>query len=175
LAVPNRWRFLKKQRKGAAMQKELVILDDDKVYARKRIEELEKAIQDLGPEFYEVFNQSSETWHDNAPFDALRDRQSVLAAELQQLKNTLRKSAPGVPRLKKGVVGIGSTVTLQNGNVYFVAGDWTPHAGQTFDGKIVVSCNTPIATSLLGKRQGDTVQVGRRTSVIEVVEGQKKA
>jgi hypothetical protein len=49
------------------MQKELIILDEDKAYARARIAELEQQIQALGPEFYEVFNQSSETWHDNAP------------------------------------------------------------------------------------------------------------
>lgn len=57
--------------------KELIILDEDKKAARQRIAELEAEILSLGPEFYEVFNQSSETWHDNAPFDALRDRQSA--------------------------------------------------------------------------------------------------
>ena len=62
------------------MTKELVLLDEDREYARRRIAELQKEIQELGPEFYEVFNQSSETWHDNAPFDALRDRQSLLDA-----------------------------------------------------------------------------------------------
>lgn len=63
------------------MQKELIILDEDKEWMRRRIAELEKQIRDLGTEFYDALNQSSETWHDNAPFDALRDRQSVLAAE----------------------------------------------------------------------------------------------
>ena len=43
------------------MQKELVILDSDKEYARVRIEVLQKQIQDLGPEFYEVFNPVSYT------------------------------------------------------------------------------------------------------------------
>lgn len=155
------------------MQKELIILDEDKAWARARIAELEKAIQDLGPEFYDVFNQSSETWHDNAPFDALRDRQSVLDAELQRLKMVLRSSLPAVPKQKRGEVGIGSTVTLEAGNgaerQYFIAGDWTPYAGQTRHGATVVSCNTPLAGQLLGKKIGDEVTVGNTIFHVEEV------
>jgi transcription elongation GreA/GreB family factor len=139
------------------MQKELIILDEDKAYIRRRIAELEKQIQDLGPEFYEVFNQSSETWHDNAPFDALRDRQSVLDAELQSLRRTLRNSAVSVPRPPKGKVGIGSTVHLSDGRMIFIAGDYTPCAGQIRNGAVVVSCQAPLAQKLLGLRVGETL------------------
>lgn len=151
------------------MQKELIILDEDKAWARARIAELEKAIQNLGPEFYEVFNQSSETWHDNAPFDALRDRQSVLDAELQQLKKVLQSSLPAVPKQKKDVVGIGSLVTVETGGTrarYLIAGDWTPHAGQLKDGAMVVSCNAPLAMRLIGKRTGDTMTLGSKIAKI---------
>jgi transcription elongation GreA/GreB family factor len=137
------------------MQKELVILDEDKEYIRQRIAELQQQIQDLGPEFYEVFNQSSETWHDNAPFDALRDKQSVLDAELQSLRRALRNSAVSVPKPPKGKVGIGSTVHLSDGRIVFVAGDYTPYAGQVRDGAVVVSCQTPLAQSLLGLGVGE--------------------
>lgn len=155
------------------MQKEIIILDDDKAYAKARIEELQKAILDLGPEFYEVFNQSSETWHDNAPFDALRDRQSVLDAELQQLRGVLRNSAIKVPRPKKNTVGIGSRVLLDNGAVYFIAGDWTPHAGQLRNGAIIISCQAPLAAALLGKKVGDGVAVGRTKAEIESIHATK--
>ena len=148
------------------MQKEIVILDDDKAFARARIAELEKEILGLGPEFYEVFNQSSETWHDNAPFDALRDRQSLLDAELQQLKRLLRLSAIGVPKAKRGTVGIGSKVVLSSGQTYRVAGDWTPYAGQKRGEELIVSCTTPVAQALLGKRVGDSVMFGRTTAKI---------
>lgn len=149
------------------MQKEIIILDEDKAYARRRIAQLQKAIQDLGPEFHEVFSQSSETWHDNAPFDALRDRQALLDAELQQLRTLLRSSLLTVPKQKKGVVGIGSSVRLESerGDIrrYFVAGDWTPYAGQTKDGVTIISCNTPLAKQLLGKKTGNLVVIGRAT------------
>ena len=151
------------------MQDELFILEADKNYARKRIEELENAIQELGPEFYEVFNQSSETWHDNAPFDALRDRQSVLAAELQNLRTVLRSSAISVPQSKKNVIGIGSKVALENGKLYFIAGDWTPHAGQEKDGALVVSAKTPLARAMLGKISGDEIRAGKINSRIATI------
>jgi len=152
------------------MQKELIILDEDKVWMRRRIAELEKQIQNLGPEFYEVFNQSSETWHDNAPFDALRDRQSVLDAELQSLRRALRNSAVSVPKPPKGKVGIGSTVRLSDGKIYFIAGDYTPHAGQLKDGALVISRNTPLAAELIGRKIGDMVAIGRAKSLIEAID-----
>ncbi|HEX7484446.1 MAG TPA: GreA/GreB family elongation factor [Candidatus Saccharimonadales bacterium] len=144
------------------MTEDLYILDSDKVFARRRIGELEAEIQALGPEFYEVFNQSSETWHDNAPFDALRDRQSVLAAELDKLRTVLRQSAVSIPKQKRGAVGIGSTVTTTNlttnkQTIYFIAGDWTPYVGHVRNGATVISRQSPIGSILLGKKVGDTV------------------
>lgn len=151
------------------MQKELVILDEDKAYIRRRIAELEKEIQDLGPEFYEVFNQSSETWHDNAPFDALRDRQSVLDAELQTLRRTLRNSAVRVPKPPKGRVGIGSIVYLSDDRTFFIAGDYTPYAGQTRNGVVVISCQTSLAQKLLGRKVGEGI-AGRVITYIIAIE-----
>lgn len=156
------------------MQKELIILDEDKAWAKARIAELEKAIQELGPEFYEVFNQSSETWHDNAPFDALRDRQSVLDAELQQLKRVIGQSLPGQPVRKKGIVGVGNEVILENKEGarrhYFIAGDWTPHAGQQKGLATVVSAGALLAARLIGKEAGSSVMIGRENySIKEVI------
>lgn len=151
------------------MKKELVILDVDKAHARARIAELQKQIQDLGPEFYEVFNQSSETWHDNAPFDALRDHQSLLDAELQRLRALLRDSVISVPKPRRGVVGIGSKVRLQNGKVYFIAGDWTPFAGEVKNNAIVVSRGAPLALQLVDKKVGAAVVLGKTSTAIEAI------
>lgn len=146
------------------MATELIILDEDRQWAVARITELDEEIQALGPEFYDVFNQSSETWHDNAPFDALRDRQSVLDAERQQLRRVLRESLPSVPKQPRGKIGIGSIVTLVNKKGvrqrYKIAGDWTPHAGQKQDEVIVISIQSPLAQQLLGKRPDDTTDFG---------------
>lgn len=148
------------------MKQDMMILDEDKTWARERVAELEQQIQALGPEFYDVFNQSSETWHDNAPFDALRDRQSVLDAELQRLRSILRNSLPSVPKQKKGAVGIGSNIELthkdSDSKRYQIAGDWTPHAGQEISGIIKISAQSPLAQQVLGKKSGDVVRIGRK-------------
>lgn len=139
------------------MTKDVFLLPVDREYALKRIKELERQIQDMGPEFQDVFTQSSETWHDNAPFDALRDRQSVLAAELDELRTLIRHSTLTKPRAKKGTVGVGSIVSLENGKRYEIAGDWTHRAGVHDDGVTTVSCAAPLAQALLGNKVGDHI------------------
>lgn len=142
----------------------LIILDEDKTWARTRIAELDAQIQALGPEFNDVFNQSSETWHDNAPFEALRDRQTLLDAERQQLKAIVRESALEVPKAKKGRVGIGSLVTLQSSKgkeaTYKIAGDWTPRAGQLIEKVRIVSCQSSLAKAVLDGKVNDETPFG---------------
>lgn len=113
----------------------------------------------MGPEFHIALNQSSETWHDNAPFDALRDRQSLLAAEMQNLKQIVFKATLQAPQPRAGVVGIGSVVEVvtegDKKNKYYVAGHWSPKAGKVNkDGATVISCASPIGQALLGKKSG---------------------
>lgn len=76
------------------------ILEEDYALLNERIKVLEKQMFDLGEDFNEAVNQSSETWHDNAPFDAVRDRQSLLQFELTKLR-IIRKEAVRV-RKKPG-------------------------------------------------------------------------
>lgn len=147
------------------MARELFVLEEDKQWARERIAELERAILDLGPEFHDVFNQSSETWHDNAPFDALRDRQSVLDAELQHLRGVLRQSVVSVPKPKHGKIGIGSVVIVEDKkgkqHKYKIAGDWTHQAGALVSGQRIVSTATPVARELLSKKIGEETRFGK--------------
>ncbi len=141
------------------MPQGLYILEADKQWLNTRIEELEATIQALGPDFYDVFNQSSETWHDNAPFDALRDKQSVLFAEYSKLKAIRRDAHLSLPKSKKGRLSYGSHAII-NAKEYFIAGDWTPHAGTLQNGSIVVSAQSPLGSSALGCKVGDTTPYG---------------
>ena len=142
----------------------LIILDEDKAWARQRIAELEAAILALGPEFNAAFTQTSETWHDNAPFEAVRDKQSVFDAERQQLAGLLKRSLTSVPKQKRGVVGVGSIVKLRTpkgeAKRFKIAGDWTPHAGKTIDDVLVVSRIAPITQELLGKKLESVTKFG---------------
>lgn len=143
-------------------QSQLYVLDEDKKWALQRIRQLDQEIVSLGPEFNEVLNQSSETWHNNAPFDALRDKQAALASELQQIKYVLNNTAPSIPSQVKSRIGIGARVTVYNkdlnkAELFFIAGDWTARSGEVIDGAKVISAKAPLARALIGKTTGEEV------------------
>jgi len=155
------------------MRKDLLILDADRQYALSRIKQLEDEIIALGPEFRDALTQTSESYHDNAPFEVVRDQQSMLAAEMANLKEVLRNSLPSIPRQKANAVGIGASVTITNiktgkESSYIVAGDWTPRAGEKNDEKIVISCNSPLAQVLLGKKVGDEILFKSRFNITNI-------
>ena len=148
---------------------DLVILDEDKAWAQARIAELEAEILALGPEFRDAFTQTSETWHDNAPFEVARDKQAVLAAERHHLVGLLKRGSLAAPKPKRGQVGIGSVVTLRTDKgqtrTIKIAGDWTPNAGSVIDGALITSRVAPIAQAVLGKKAGAATSFG----VIETI------
>ncbi len=141
------------------MTKELIILDDDLRWLEARIKELEININDLGPDFYDALNQSSETWHDNAPFDALRDKQSVLFAELTQLRKLRLQRSLQKPSPTRDTANIGATVILDQ-HIIFIAGDWTYRSGKKYGDALVVSAASPIALAVIGKKVGETTDFG---------------
>lgn len=138
---------------------ELLILKDDLDWLDTRIKELSQAIQELGPDFRDVFNQSSETWHDNAPFDALRDKQSVLFAEYSHLRAIRQQVQPASASKNSSKVGIGSYVSVAK-KKYYIAGDWTPRAGEKQGDYIIISRQSPLAQAILGKKVGHTTKYG---------------
>jgi transcription elongation GreA/GreB family factor len=156
------------------MRKELFILETDKQYARTRIAELENEIIALGPEFHKAFTQTSESWHDNAPFEFVRDKQTLLSTEMQNLKHILKDSLPSIPKQKDGVVGIGSAVKLtditsHDSVQYFIAGDWTWRAGHLVDSHTIISRQSPLASKMIGKKVGDEI-THNKTFVINTIE-----
>ncbi len=148
---------------------EVYLLPEDGVAAEERIATLEGLIQDLGEDFRDAFTQSSETWHDNSPFEAVRDKQSMYAAELHQLRTLIRSSTLVAPKKKRGTIGIGDTVTLSNGCQYKLAGSWTHKAGKHADGVYWVSSGTPVAQAVLGRRAGDEVAFGAIRATIKEI------
>lgn len=145
----------------------LLIMGSDKQYARQRMATLQKEIDALGSEFNDAFTQTSETWHDNAPFEIVRDRQAVLYAEHQGLKGILQSSLPSVPAQNKKTIGIGAYVEVVHKNryqQYFVAGDWTPFAGKQLPGTgaVIISREAPIAKLFVGLGTGDSFTFNRK-------------
>jgi transcription elongation GreA/GreB family factor len=143
------------------------ILREDLVLLDARVEVLQKELFDLGEEFGIAVNQSSETWHDNAPFDFARDKQSLLAAELLKLRTIRRESLKYLPKKTKKIQ-IGSKVVVRNGRELkvMIGGVWVGR--EEVDGYKLITCDAPIAHSLIGKSKGDEVRLP--TAVAEVLD-----
>ncbi len=149
-----------------------LILEEDLALLDKRIMEIEERVKKMGPEFHEAFNQSSETWHDNAVFENARDRQDLLESELQELWH-VRQRAKVVKPKKSDKVQVGSKVTLEyNGKSQklYVVGDWSDRIGQKLGGYTIASKKAPLVAATLGKKAGDMISFQEKTITIKEIQ-----
>jgi transcription elongation GreA/GreB family factor len=139
------------------------ILLEDLILLDERVKTLQQEIFALGEEFEEAVTQSSETWHDNAPFDFARDKQSLLQQELLQLRMIRRESLKYAPK-RTVKVQIGSKVILGGPRELkiMIGGNWVGRS--MVDGYKLITCEAPIALLLLGKKVGDEVELPGVTS-----------
>ncbi len=97
---------------------------------------------------------------ENAEFHAAKEKQSLVAAQISDIEDTLaRAEVIDISKLSGDKIVFGATVTLAEVNsggevVYQIVGD---HEAEPKNGKISVS--SPIARSIIGKNVGDDVQV----------------
>ncbi len=97
---------------------------------------------------------------ENAEFHAAKEKQSLIAAQISDIEDTLaRAEVIDVSKLSGDKIVFGATVTLADVDsgdevVYQIVGD---HEAEPKNGKISVS--SPIARSIIGKNVGDEVQV----------------
>lgn len=125
----------------------------------KRLREVErpKNVQDI--EIARAHGDLSE----NAEYSAAKERQSFIEGRIRELEGTIALSEvidPG--KLSGSKVVFGATVRLTDTDsgdevVYSIVGD---HEGDIKDGRIAISA--PLARALIGREQGDTVNL--RTS-----------
>lgn len=103
---------------------------------------------------------------ENAEFHAAKERQSLLDVQIREIEDKLaRAQVIEVSKLSGDKVVFGATVTLadgDNGNelVYQIVGE---HEAEPKNGKI--SIGSPIARALIGKCEGDEVQVRTPTGI----------
>ena len=103
---------------------------------------------------------------ENAEFHAAKERQSLLDVQIREIEDRLaRAQVIEVAKLSGDKVVFGATVTLADGGsgdkvVYQIVGD---HEAEPNNGKISIS--SPVARALIGKSEGDEVQVRTPTGV----------
>jgi transcription elongation factor GreA len=103
---------------------------------------------------------------ENAEFHAAKERQSLLDVQIRDIEDKLaRAQVIDVSRLSGDKVVFGATVSLADSDtgdkvVYQIVGD---HEAEPKNGKISIS--SPVARALIGKIEGDEVQVRTPTGV----------
>ncbi|HSF59232.1 MAG TPA: transcription elongation factor GreA [Candidatus Binatia bacterium] len=103
---------------------------------------------------------------ENAEFHAAKERQSLLDVQIREIEDRLaRAQVIEVAKLSGDKVVFGATVSLADGDtgdkvVYQIVGD---HEAEPKNGKISIS--SPVARALIGKSEGDEVQVHTPTGV----------
>ena len=103
---------------------------------------------------------------ENAEFHAAKDRQSLLDVQIREIEDRLaRAQVIEVSKLSGDKVVFGATVTLADGNTgdkvaYQIVGD---HEAEPKNGKISIS--SPVARALIGRSEGDEVQVHTPTGI----------
>ena len=103
---------------------------------------------------------------ENAEFHAAKDRQSLLDVQIREIEDRLaRAQVIEISKLSGDKVVFGATVTLADGDtgdemVYQIVGD---HEAEPKNGKISIS--SPIARALIGRCEGDEVQVHTPTGI----------
>lgn len=103
---------------------------------------------------------------ENAEFHAAKERQSLLDVQTRDIEDKLaRAQVIEVSKLSGDKVVFGATVTLADADtgenvVYQIVGD---HEAAPKNGKISIS--SPVARALIGKFEGDEVQVRTPTGI----------
>src|SRR6266480_5350253 len=103
---------------------------------------------------------------ENAEFEAAKERQSLLDLQIREIEDKVaRAQVIEVAKLAGDKVVFGATVSLADGDtgdkvVYQIVGD---HEAEPKNGKISIS--SPVARALIGKSEGDQVQVRTPTGV----------
>lgn len=103
---------------------------------------------------------------ENAEFHAAKERQSLLDVQIREMEDKIaRAQVIDVSKLSGEKIVFGATVALADGDtgdkvVYQIVGD---HEAEPKNGKISIS--SPIARALIGKNEGEEVQVRTPTGV----------
>ena len=92
---------------------------------------------------------------ENADYSSAKDEQSQVETRISEIEDIL-KNAKIISDENNGMVGLGSTVTLKNGEkvVYKIVG---PVEADPLDGKI--SNESPLGRALVGKVVGDSATI----------------
>ena len=135
-----------------------------------KLGEMEKLLNEMTHRMSEVCSQSSETWHDNAPFDAIRDTAQQMEKQLKNLRGQMSNiEIMEYPRETNGTVRYGTKVTLERDGTpvtYIIVG-----YGDENSAFRRVVYEAPISQAIMGKKVDDefTININNKPSRIKIL------
>lgn len=136
----------------------------------KEIGDLEKKLQDLQSQTAHVAEVGGDQYHDNASYDMLvidiRGIDWRLTEAHRVLNNTIIVETP--LNIDKVSIGTRVRITLNGEEAIWEIGGF----GESDPDNKVLAYNTPLASLIMGKRQGETVTgtIADRNTKIEILE-----
>lgn len=119
---------------------------------------------------------SESDWHDNAAFDHANIKHDVDRAQLGTIEARLRDVEIIKPRKQRDQVDIGNSVLVQFSSeneteMYTILGPADSGRGSGW-----ISYESPLGSSLMGRRKGDTVNYSiqnqvQRVSILDILAG----
>jgi len=113
---------------------------------------------------WEALQQSSETWHDNAPLDVAKLSWELASRKLREVHDILIHSQIVHIVSDEGIVSMGKTVMLlvDGKEVIYTIGWYQTPIGWR------VSYNAPLIRAILGKEEGEVVHFDLNGKNVEV-------
>lgn len=145
---------------------EIPILPFERERAEQSFSTLVKLQDELGGHLGDAMNQSSETWHDNAPAEAIRDESQVTASLAKSVIRKLQHGRIFDYETDGTEVSLGSIVDIQYGHggeiITTMLTGMTHDVEELFpDGDEVegVTITSPVGQAILGLSPGDSTEI----------------
>ncbi|MFA5367571.1 MAG: transcription elongation factor GreA [Dehalococcoidia bacterium] len=124
---------------------------------REELDNLQKERPKLSEDIRKA--AADKDFRENAPLEAARERQGMVEARIRQLEAMLKTAVVNDERISDLVAAIGNTVTIQglSDNEEMKYKLVNPNEASPLKGKLSVS--SPIGKALLGRKQGDVIEV----------------
>jgi transcription elongation GreA/GreB family factor len=135
------------------------LLARDRSALLRSYEELVRERSNISREIQETLNQGSETWHDNAPFEALVEQEKKNNQLLDSYASILASSVIAPHREPINGAGIGHKVTLdthKGPEAFTFVGDW--HLSDHYETRTITP-KSAIGQSIQGKIVGQTCSI----------------
>lgn len=161
---------------GSLTNNRIPLLPFEVMLIERKLQSLGIKQEELSRLIGEAMSESSETWHDNAPAEAVKSQSVVVAAEANKLIEVLHNSEVfPYADADYPLVTLGSKVSLKFAgseelDTYVVTGNFRELLDD--DASTAVTVYSPLGSALLGRTAGETIEypVGERKIAVELVE-----